>query len=154
MAMREKVAWLCTVGALTIFGYYFWSAWSDFNARSLDETALLWRFIWCLGIFIAIMLPAAMMTAWAAKQELDQAPDEMERSIERLSQRVGLLVLEALLVIIVLLSGRVADIARSDYPGDPAAAAALILANLVFLAMAVASVLREIVVIVQFRRYA
>lgn len=154
MAMREKVAWLCTVGALTIFGYYFWSVWSDFNARSLDETALLWRFIWCLGIFIAIMLPAAMMTAWTAKQELDQAPDEMERSIERLSQRVGLLVLEALLVIIVLLSGRVADIARSDYPGDPAAAAALIMANLVILAMAVASVLREIVVIVQFRRYA
>lgn len=154
MAMREKVAWICTIGALTIFGYYFWSVWSDFNARLLSEDVLLWRFIWCMAIFVSIMLPAAMVTGWIAKQELDQPLDEMELSIERLSQRVGLLVLEAFLVIIVLLSGRVADIARTDYPGDPAAAAALILANLIFLAMAVASVLREIIVIVQFRRYA
>lgn len=154
MTMREKVAWISTLTALTIFGYYFWSVWSDFGARLLDGDLLFWRFVWCIGIAVAIMLPASLLAAWAGKQQFDPPPDEMERAIERRSYRAGLGFLEVSIVAIILLSGRITDMARADYPVDAAGATSVILVNMLLFALAVAGILREILVIFEYRRYA
>ncbi|MDB5473007.1 MAG: hypothetical protein JWP99_310 [Devosia sp.] len=154
MSMREKVAWISTLTALTIFGYYFWSVWSDFGARQLDGDTLFWRFVWCISIAVAIMLPACLLAAWAGQQQFDPPPDEMDRAIERRSSRAGLGVLEVLLVGIILVSGRITDAARTDYPADAAGATSVMLVNMLLLAMAVSGTLREILVILEYRRYA
>lgn len=154
MTMREKVAWISTLTALTIFGYYFWSVWSDFGARQLDGDVLFWRFVWCLGIAVAIMLPASLLAAWLGKQQFDPPPDEMEQGIERRSYRAGLGVLELSLIGIILFSGAITDMARADYPADAAGATSIMLVNLLLFALAVSGVLREILVIFEHRRYA
>lgn len=154
MTMREKVAWICTLAGLIIFGFYFGSVWSDFRARQLDGDVLFWRFVWCLGIAIGVMLPASLLAAWVGNQPFDPPPDEMEQSIERRSYRAGLGVLEVSLAGIILLSGKIAATARVDYPADAAAATSVMLVNLLLFAMFVSSILREIRVIIEFRRYA
>ncbi|SDG65857.1 hypothetical protein [Pelagibacterium luteolum] len=154
MSMREKVAWISTLTALVIFGYYFWSVLSDFGQRQLDGDVLFWRFIWCLGIAVAIMLPASLLAAWIGKQQFDPPPDEMEQAIERRSYRAGFGVLEVSLIAIILLSGWIAEMARADYPVDAAGATSVIMVNLLLFAMALAGVLREIQIIVAYRRYA
>lgn len=154
MSMREKVAWISTLTALVIFGYYFWSVLSDFGQRQLDGDVLFWRFVWCLGIAVAIMLPASLLVAWIGKQQFDPPPDEMEQAIERRSYRAGFGVLEVSLIAIILLSGWIAEMARADYPVDAAGATSVMMVNLLLFAMALAGVLREIQIIVAYRRYA
>lgn len=154
MTMREKVAWISTLTSVVIFGWYFQSVWADFAAASLDGDALFWRFIWCMGIAIAIMLPASLLAARLGRQEFDPPPDELETRIEAVSNRIGLAVLEVAVVGVVLLSKSMTDIARADFPADPAGATAIMLVNLLLLVTASAAVLREIIVIIQYRRYA
>jgi hypothetical protein len=154
MTMREKVAWISVIVSLAIFGWYFWSVWSDYAAGALDGDALFSRFLRCLGIAIALMLPAALIAAWLGRQQFDPPADELEIRIEALSNRVGLALLEVALVGIVLLSEAVTDIARADYAADPAGATAVILINLLLFAAATAAMLRELLVILQYRRYA
>ena len=74
MTMREKVAWISTLTSLVIFGWYFWSVWTDFASARLDGDVLFWRFVRCTGIAVAIMLPAALVAAWLGKQEFDPPP--------------------------------------------------------------------------------
>ncbi len=154
MSMREKVAWISTLTGLSIFGYYFWSVWADFDARVLDGDALFWRFVWCFGIAVAIMLPASLLAAWIGRQPFDPPLDEMEQGIERRSHRAGLGILEASLIGIILCSGLIADLARADYPADAAGATTIMLVNLLLLALAVSGILREIRIILEYRRYA
>lgn len=154
MTMREKVAWICALIPLPIFGYYFWSVWADVGAHLLDGDVLFWRFVWCIGIAVAIMLPASLLAAWIGRQQFDPPPDEMEQAIERRSQRLGLGILEVFIFAIILLSGRIADIARADYPADAAGATSVMLVNMLLLAMALAGILREVWIIVDYRRYA
>lgn len=154
MTMREKVAWISTLTSLVIFGWYFWAVWADFSARALNGDVLFWRFVWCLGIAIAIMLPASLLAAWLGKQQFDPPADELETRIEAVSNRLGLALLEVSLVAVLLVSQTVTDIARTDYAADPAGATAIMLVNLVLLATATAAVVREVIVIFQYRRYA
>lgn len=154
MTMREKVAWICTLTPLPIFGYYFWSVWADHAARLLDGDVLFWRFIWCLGIAVAIMLPVSLLAAWIARQQFDPPPDEMEQAIEHRSRRLGLGILEVFVIAVILLSGRIADIARADYPANAAGATSVMLVNMLLLALALAGILREIRIIIEYRRYA
>ncbi|WP_297103978.1 hypothetical protein [uncultured Devosia sp.] len=154
MTMREKVAWISVLTALVIFGWYFWSVWTDFAVRNLDGDVLFWRFLWCFGIAVVIMLPASLLAAWLGRQDFDPPADELETQIEAVSNRFGLALLEVALVAIVLLSKAVTDIARADFAADPAGATAIMLVNLVLFATAVAALVRDIIVIVQYRRYA
>ena len=154
MAMREKAAWILVTVSLIFFGWYFGSVWADHSARALNGDVLFARFMWCAGIAIAIMLPASLLAAWLGKQQFDPPPDELETRIEAVSNRFGLAFLEVVLVGIVLLSTAVTDIARTDYAADPAGATAIMLVNMVLCATAAAGVIREIIVIIQFRRYA
>jgi len=154
MTMRERVAWISAVTSLVIFGYYFWSVWSDFYAGILDGDALFWRFLKCFCVFFIITLPAAMIGAYLGGEKFDPPPDEMERVIEARANRVGLVVLELSLVVIVLLSTWVSDIARADFAADPAGATAIMLVNLLLLAAASAATLREILTIIHYRRLA
>lgn len=154
MTMREKVAWISVLTALVIFGWYFWSVWTDFAARNLDGDVLFWRFLWCFGIAVVIMLPASLLAAWLGRQDFDPPADELETQIEAVSNRFGLALLEVALVAIVLLSKAITDIARADFAADPAGATAIMLVNLVLFAAAVAALVREIIVIIQYRRYA
>ena len=68
--------------------------------------------------------------------------------------RIGLALLELALVAVVLLSKSITDLARADYAADPAGATAVMLVNLVLFVTALAAVLREMVVIIQYRMYA
>lgn len=154
MAMREKAAWILVTVSLIIFGWYFGTVWADFAARQLDGDTLFWRFIWCAGIAIAIMLPASLLAAWLGKQQFDPPADELETRIEAVSNRIGLAYLEVVLVAVVLVSKAVTDMARADYAADPAGATAIMLINLVLFATATAGLIREIIVIIQYRRYA
>jgi hypothetical protein len=154
MTMREKVAWISVVTSLVIFGWYFWSVWSDFAGRVLNGDVLFWRFLWCLGIAFVIMLPGSLLAAWLGRQDFDPPPDELETRIEAISNRIGLALLELALAGVVLLSKIVTDLARADYAADPAGATAVMLVNLVLFVAATAAVLREIIVIIQYRMYA
>jgi len=154
MSMREKVAWIAVTISLVIFGWYFWGVWADFAARELDGDALFWRFLWCFGIAVIIMLPAAMIAARLGGQAFDPPADEMEMRIEAISNRFGLALLEVLLVAIVLASKWITDIARADFTIDPVGATAIMLINLILFVSAFAAVVREIIVIIQYRRYA
>lgn len=154
MAMREKVAWISVVTSAVIFGWYFWSVWSDFAARDLDGDALFWRFLWCFGIAVAIMLPASLLAARLGGQDFDPPADEMEVRIEAISNRVGLALLEVALIGVVLLSKTITDIARADFTADPVGATAIMLINLILFVAATAALVREIIVIVQYRMLA
>lgn len=154
MTMREKVAWISVLTTLVVFGWYFWSVWADFAARTLDGDALFWRFLWCLGIAFVIMLPAALIAARLGGQEFDPPADEMEVRIQAISNRYGLALLEVLLVVIVLASKWITDIARADFAIDPVGATAIMLINLILLVSAFAALMREIIVIIQYRQYA
>ena len=154
MTMREKVAWISVLTALAIFGWYFWSVWADHSARVLNGDVLFWRFLWCLGIAFIVMLPGSLLAAWLGRQDFDPPPDELETRIEAISKRIGLALLELALVAVVLLSRSITDLARADYAADPAGATAVMLVNLVLFVTALAAVLREMVVIIQYRMYA
>lgn len=154
MTMREKVAWISVVASLVTFGWYFWSVWADYSVRMFDGDALFWRFVWCTVLAIAIMLPASLLAAWLGKQQFDPPADELEVRIEAFSNRIGLVLLEFALVGIVLLSKTITDIARADFQVDPVGATAIMLVNLVLFATAFAAVVREITIIIQYRRYA
>lgn len=154
MSMREKVAWIAVTTSLVIFGWYFWSVWADFAARQLDGDVLFWRFLWCFGIAVVIMLPAAMIAARLGGQAFDPPADEMEVRIEAISNRYGLALLEILLVAIVLASKWITEIARADFTIDPVGATAIMLINLILFVSAFAAVVREIIIIIQYRRYA
>ncbi len=154
MSMREKVAWIAVTTSLVIFGWYFWSVWVDFSARQLDGDALFWRFLWCFGIAVLIMLPAAMIAARLGGQDFGPPADEMEVRIEAISNRYGLALLEILLVATVLASKWVTDIARADFAPDPVGATAIMLVNLILFVTAFAAVVREIIIIIRYRMYA
>lgn len=154
MTMREKVAWISVAAAMVIFGWYFWSVWADFSARSLDGNALFRRFLWCLGAAVAVMLPASIIAARLGGQDFDPPPDELETLIESRSNRIGLALLEVSIVGVVLMSVWITDIARAHFATDPAGATALMLVNLMLFATASAATLREIVTIIQYRRLA
>lgn len=154
MTMREKVAWISVVTSVTIFGWYFWSVWRDYATHALDGDVLFWRFLWCFGIAVAIMLPSSILAAWLGRQDFDPPPDELETRIEAVSNRIGLALLEVALVGVVLLSKSITDLARTDYAADPAGGTAIMLINLVLFVTATAALLREIIVIIQYRRYA
>ncbi|GEM_PF-836015 len=154
MTMRERVAWISVVTSLVIFGYYFASVWMDFSARTLDGDALFWRFLKCFGVAVIIMLPASMVGAYLGGEKFDPPPDELERVIEARANRVGLAVLEVAIVGVVLLSVWISDIARADFAADPAGATAIMLVNLLLFVTASAAVLREVLTIIAYRRFA
>lgn len=154
MTMRERVAWISVVTGIVIFGIYFSSVWWDFSARTFDGDALFWRFLACLGLTMLINIPAALIGAYLSGDKFDPPPDELERAVEARSNRIGLIVLEVSIAGIVLLSTTVSDIARGDFAADPAGATAIMLVNLLLLVTGSAAVLREILIIIQYRRLA
>lgn len=154
MTMRERVAWISVVTTIIIFGYYFGSVWADFSVRALDGDALFWRFLKCLAVAFIIMVPAAMIGAYLGGEKFDPPPDELERLIEARANRIGLAVLEVSIVGVVLLSKTVTDIARLDFAADPAGATAIMLINLLLFVAASAALLREVLIVIQYRRLA
>lgn len=154
MTMREKVAWISVITSLVIFGWYFWSVWSDFAARDLNGDILFWRFLWCFGIAVAIMLPGALIAARLGGQDFDPPADELEVRIEAISNRYGLALLEVALVGVVLLSKAITDLARADFTPDPVGATAIMLINLVLFVTAFAALVREVIIIIQYRMLA
>lgn len=154
MSMREKVAWIAVLTSLVIFGWYFASVWLDYSEKTLNGDTLFWRFLCCLGLAVLIMLPTSLIAARLGRQQFDPTPDEMELEIEARSNRIGLALLEMALVGIVLLSQAITDIARADFSADPAGATAVMLVNLVLFVAATSALVREVLVIVQYRRLA
>lgn len=154
MSMREKVAWISVVVSTIIFGWYFWTVWSDFATRTLDGDELFWRFVKTLAATVAIQLAASIYAAWQAKQDFDPPKDELDLAIDHRANRIGLICLELSIVGVVFASRWVSDMARVDYPADPAGGTAVMLVNLLLFVVATCAVLREVIIIIQYRRYA
>lgn len=154
MSMREKVAWISVVASTIIFGWYFWSVWADFAAKGLDGDDLFWRFIKTLVAAVVIQLAASIYAAWHARQDFDPPKDELDLAIDHRANRIGLVCLELAIVGVVFASRWVSDVARADYPADPAGGTAVMLVNLLLFVVASCAVLREIIIIIQYRRYA
>jgi hypothetical protein len=151
MSFREKNAWIAVVTTLVIWTVYFWQVGNAALSGTLDGDAIFWLFVWCLSISIAIMLPVNIVAAVLARQNMDAPPDEREREIDARANKIGLTLLEWLMVGVILLSGIISDFARQAYAADPAGATAIILINLMLFALAFAALMREIIQIVHFR---
>ncbi|WP_338608056.1 hypothetical protein V6617_16740 [Pelagibacterium nitratireducens] len=151
MSFREKNAWIAVVTTLVIWTVYFWQVGNAALSGTLDGDAIFWLFVWCLGISIAIMLPVNIAAAILARQNMDAPPDEREREIDARANRIGLILLEWLMVAVILSSGLIAGFAREVYAADPAGATAIILINLMLFALAFSALTREIIQIVHFR---
>ena len=151
MSFREKNAWIAVVTTLVIWTVYFWQVGMAALSGTLDGDAIFWLFVWCLGISIAIMLPVNIAAAILARQNMDAPPDEREREINARANRIGLILLEWLMVAVILSSGLMAGFAREVYAADPAGATAIILINLMLFALAFSALTREIIQIVHFR---
>ncbi|HCO54492.1 MAG TPA: hypothetical protein DIT93_05680 [Pelagibacterium sp.] len=151
MSFREKNAWIAVVTTLVIWTVYFWQVGNAALSGTLDGDAIFWLFVWCLSISIAIMLPVNIAAAILARQNMDAPPDEREREIDARANRIGLILLEWLMVAVILSSGLIADFAREVYAADPAGATAIILINLMLFALAFSALTREIIQIVHFR---
>lgn len=151
MSFREKNAWIAVVTTLVIWTVYFWQVGMAALSGTLDGDAIFWLFVWCLGISIAIMLPVNIAAAILARQNMDAPPDEREREIDARANRIGLILLEWLMVAVILSSGLMAGFAREVYAADPAGATAIILINLMLFALAFSALTREIIQIVHFR---
>lgn len=151
MSFREKNAWIAVVTTLVIWTVYFWQVGNAALSGKLDGDAIFWLFVWCLSISIAIMLPVNIAAAILARQNMDAPPDEREREIDARANRIGLILLEWLMVAVILSSGLIAGFAREVYAADPAGATAIILINLMLFALAFSALTREIIQIVHFR---
>jgi hypothetical protein len=151
MSFREKNAWIAVVTTLVIWTVYFWQVGMAALSGTLDGDAIFWLFVWCLSISIAIMLPVNIAAAILARQNMDAPPDEREREIDARANRIGLILLEWLMVAVILSSGLIAGFAREVYAADPAGATAIILINLMLFALAFSALTREIIQIVHFR---
>ncbi len=151
MSFREKSAWIAVITTLVIWSYYFWQVARSALNGSLDGSATFWLFVWSMAISIAIMLPVTIISAIIARQNIDAPPDERERGIDARANRIGLTLLEWMMVAILVSSGFVSDFARQTYGADPAGAVTIILVNAALFALAFAALVREIIQIVQFR---
>lgn len=151
MAFREKSAWIAVLASLPIWGFYFWSVVSEALEGRLDGDMLFWRFLICLGVAVAVMLPLNIAAALLGRQDMDARPDEREAAIDARANRIGLALLEALGLGLVLASGALSGFARDAYPADPAGAATLVLVNALLFCLVLAACTREALQIVQFR---
>ena len=151
MSFREKSAWIAVVGTLPIWIYYFWQVIGAALSGTLDGDAVFWLFVWCLIASMVIMMPLNIAAAVLARQSMDAPPDERERAIDARANRIGLVMVEVLMVGVILASGGVADFARQTYAADPAGAATIILINAVLFVLALSAMAREAIQIVQFR---
>jgi hypothetical protein len=97
------------------------------------------------------MLPVNIVAAILARQNMDAPADEREREIDARANKIGLTLLEWLMVGVILSSGLVAGYARDAYAADPAGATAVMLINLMLFALSFAALMREIIQIVHFR---
>jgi hypothetical protein len=151
MTFREKNAWIAVVTTLVVWIFYFWQVAAAALSGALDGDRVFWLFVWCFGISIAIMLPVNIVAAILARQNMDAPADEREREIDARANKIGLTLLEWLMVGVILSSGLVAGYARDAYAADPAGATAVMLINLMLFALAFAALMREIIQIVHFR---
>jgi hypothetical protein len=151
MTFREKNAWIAVVTTLVVWIFYFWQVAAAALSGALDGDRVFWLFVWCFGISIVIMLPVNIVAAILARQNMDAPADEREREIDARANKIGLTLLEWLMVGVILSSGLVAGYARDAYAADPAGATAVMLINLMLFALSFAALMREIIQIVHFR---
>lgn len=151
MSFREKSAWIAVVGTLPIWIYYFWRVIGAALAGYLDGDAVFWLFVWCLVASMVIMLPLNIIAAVIARQNMDAAPDERERAIDAFANRIGLVLIEVMMMAVVAASGVIAEFARQTYAADTVGAITVMLINAVLFVLAFSALAREAIQIVQFR---
>lgn len=154
MATREKQAWLALVTTLLFWPYYFVTLGSAIATGDLDGWALFQVFAWTLGIHIAVLFGLVVVLARTAREDFDAPPDELERIIEGKADKVGLRMLELTIPVVAIASLPISDFARESFAADPAGAVAIVMANAVVVVGMVAGLVREAVLVVQFRRTA
>lgn len=151
MSVRERTAWIAVICTIVVWGYYFAAFLIDVLSRELDGSAVLTRFLVCMGLSLAGMIGLAIATGNFTSKNIDAAPDEMERTIEGRADRIGFRFLEAAIPLALigglLLTSRIA----AAFPADPAGSTALIFANGVLFVIVLTELVRETVHIIGFR---
>jgi len=151
MSVREKTSWIAVVTTLVVWIFYFHAFWSDALAGLIDGEGTRNLFIICMVITVVIMLGLNIIVALAARQAMDAPPDELERQIEARADKIGFVLLE-LLVPVVLIGGLLnIDPIRATFPDDPAGSTAILFANGFLMTMVVVELVRESVKIAMFR---
>ena len=151
MSVREKTSWIAVVTTLVVWIFYFHAFWSDALAGRIDGEGTRNLFIICMVITVVIMLGLNIIVALAARQAMDAPPDELERQIEARADKIGFVLLE-LLVPVVLIGGLLnIDPIRATFPDDPAGSTAILFANGFLMTMVVVELVRESVKIAMFR---
>ena len=154
MSVRERQAWMAVVTTFLFWPYYFTVLFIAISERSLDGWALLGVFLWTLGIHVVVLLGLALLIARLTRQDFDAPPDELERMIEARADKAARRVLELGITALAIASLWISNWAREAFGNDPAGATAILMANGLMLTGMAAGLLRELVLIVQFRRTA
>lgn len=152
MSFRERTAWIAVVTTLIVWGYYFATVWSGIAARQLDGQGLFNLFLICMGITAVLLIGIGLVAARMAKQDFGAPDDEREKDVDRRASWWGARLLDWMLLGLAALGPTViADYARTGFPGDPAGATAIILANAILFVAVLSQLVREAIHIVSYR---
>lgn len=151
MAIREKQAWVTVGTALAIWPFYFYVVLSSFVARELDGWALLEVFLWCAAAHAVAAVALTWIVTRMAREPFDAPLDERERLFEGRSMRLGMWLLQLAVLALVVASPWISEVARTEFAADPAGATAIVMANAMVLAGALAGIADEVALIVQYR---
>ncbi|MEQ1770106.1 MAG: hypothetical protein ABL879_09720 [Devosia sp.] len=151
MSFREKTAWIATITTLVVWSYYFVVVWQAVNAGVLNGDGILKLFYVCMGATIGVMLGGCLLAARLGGHDFGAVPDERERAITGRATTIGTVLLEWMVLGVALWGLLKHGWVGTAFPADPLGSMAVIVANGLLFALVLSNVLREIILIVQFR---
>ena len=151
MSFRERTAWIAVGTTLVVWTVYFLSVWNGAMAGALDGPGLWHLFLWCMGITVVLMLGLNLISARRRLRDFGAAPDELERQVEGLANRITKPLFEWSVLVIAaaaLVWGR--DVA-AGFPDDPLGSVLILVANGLLLAGVSSNWLAELIIALRLR---
>jgi hypothetical protein len=155
MSFREKNAWIAVVTTVIVWGYYFLTVFNQVAARAIDGQGLFSLFLICMGLTVVLLIGINLIAARMAGQSFGAPEDERERDVDRRASFWGARLLEWMLLGLAAAAPTViASYVREGFPGDPAGATAIIIANAILFVSVLSQLVREAIHIVSYRMMA
>ena len=151
MSFRELSAWLSVVTTIGVWGYYFLTLLGAFNAGTLNGDATLKLFIGCMIATIVVQVALNIVASIISRQDSMAPLDEREWRIDARATKIGILILEWLMLAIALSAWTLSSRVMEAFPADPGGGFALVFGNIVVLAVVFTETVRELAKGVQFR---
>lgn len=151
MSFREKTAWIAVGTTLVVWTVYFLAVWNGAMAGALDGPGLWSLFVWCMGITVVLMLGLNLLASRRRLRDFGAAPDELERQVEGLANRITKPLFEWSVLAIAgaaLVWGR--DVA-TGFPNDPLGSVLILVANGLLLAGVFSNWLAELIIALRLR---